>query len=93
MASCPKLKGVGYVKICDSVPSGCSSQKIKSFKNKDRFCLMFASVFLSDRAKLGHGLLSGQYSKPPMKSELIEQVMKEEHKVLNGVCPALKLDP
>ncbi|MED6291927.1 Ubiquitin carboxyl-terminal hydrolase 13, partial [Characodon lateralis] len=35
-------------------------------------------------AKLGHGLLSGQYSKPPMKSELIEQVMKEEHKVLNG---------
>ncbi|KAF3827332.1 hypothetical protein GH733_002818 [Mirounga leonina] len=30
--------------------------------------------------KLGHGLLSGQYSKPPVKSELIEQVMKEEHK-------------
>lgn len=45
-------------------------------------------VFLSDRAKLGHGLLSGQYAKPPMKSELIEQVMKEEHKVLNWVCPA-----
>nr|XP_036859687.1 ubiquitin carboxyl-terminal hydrolase 13 [Manis javanica] len=31
--------------------------------------------------KLGHGLLSGQYSKPPVKSELIEQVMKEENKV------------
>uniref|UniRef100_A0A8K9UNY0 Ubiquitin carboxyl-terminal hydrolase 13 n=1 Tax=Oncorhynchus mykiss TaxID=8022 RepID=A0A8K9UNY0_ONCMY len=28
---------------------------------------------LSTRAKLGHGLLSGLYSKPPMKSELIEQ--------------------
>uniref|UniRef100_A0A8C7NI81 Ubiquitin carboxyl-terminal hydrolase n=1 Tax=Oncorhynchus mykiss TaxID=8022 RepID=A0A8C7NI81_ONCMY len=35
---------------------------------------------LSTRAKLGHGLLSGLYSKPPMKSELIEQVMKEEYK-------------
>ncbi|KAM5165142.1 ubiquitin carboxyl-terminal hydrolase 13 [Mantella aurantiaca] len=31
-------------------------------------------------AKLGYGLLSGQYSKPPVKCELIEQVMKEEHK-------------
>lgn len=38
------------------------------------------------RAKLGHGLLSGQYSKPPMKSELIEQVMKEEYKVFDLVC-------
>uniref|UniRef100_A0A8C4P1H0 Ubiquitin carboxyl-terminal hydrolase n=1 Tax=Dicentrarchus labrax TaxID=13489 RepID=A0A8C4P1H0_DICLA len=34
---------------------------------------IYAFLFLSDRAKLGHGLLSGQYSKPPMKSELIEQ--------------------
>ncbi|CAI5639422.1 unnamed protein product [Oreochromis niloticus] len=39
--------------------------------------------FATQMAKLGHGLLSGQYSKPPMKSELIEQVMKEEYKVLN----------
>uniref|UniRef100_A0A3Q4HK96 Ubiquitin carboxyl-terminal hydrolase n=1 Tax=Neolamprologus brichardi TaxID=32507 RepID=A0A3Q4HK96_NEOBR len=36
--------------------------------------------FATQMAKLGHGLLSGQYSKPPMKSELIEQVMKEEYK-------------
>nr|XP_033815362.1 ubiquitin carboxyl-terminal hydrolase 13 isoform X2 [Geotrypetes seraphini] len=36
--------------------------------------------FNTQMTKLGHGLLSGQYSKPPMKSELIEQVMKEEHK-------------
>lgn len=48
-------------------------------------------LFLSGRAKLGHGLLSGQYAKPPMKSELIEQVMKEEHRVLNWVCPAPSL--
>uniref|UniRef100_A0A663MMA6 Ubiquitin carboxyl-terminal hydrolase n=1 Tax=Athene cunicularia TaxID=194338 RepID=A0A663MMA6_ATHCN len=41
-------------------------------------------------AKLGHGLLSGQYSKPPMKSELIEQVMKEEHKPQhNGISPRM----
>lgn len=46
------------------------------------FCF-FPLHFLSYRAKLGHGLLSGQYSKPPMKSELIEQVMKEEHKVFD----------
>lgn len=46
------------------------------------------TLFLCDRAKLGHGLLSGQYAKPPMKSELIEQVMKEEHRVLNWVCSA-----
>lgn len=52
---------------------------------------MLMCVFLCGRAKLGHGLLSGQYSKPPMKSELIEQVMKEEYKVLNWVCPASKL--
>ncbi|KAJ8793860.1 hypothetical protein J1605_019124 [Eschrichtius robustus] len=38
--------------------------------------------FNTQMTKLGHGLLSGQYSKPPMKSELIEQVMKEEHKNL-----------
>ncbi|OCT80740.1 ubiquitin carboxyl-terminal hydrolase 13 isoform X1 [Xenopus laevis] len=36
--------------------------------------------FSTQMAKLGHGLLSGLFSKPPMKSELIEQVMKEEHK-------------
>ncbi|MGH0121219.1 UNVERIFIED_CONTAM: hypothetical protein FKN15_071559 [Acipenser sinensis] len=36
--------------------------------------------FNTQMAKLGHGLLSGQYSKPPVKSELIEQVIKEEHK-------------
>ncbi|EHH51489.1 hypothetical protein EGM_10867 [Macaca fascicularis] len=36
--------------------------------------------FNTQMTKLGHGLLSGQYSKPPVKSELIEQVMKEEHK-------------
>lgn len=41
--------------------------------------LLFVSLLA--RTKLGHGLLSGQYSKPPVKSELIEQVMKEEHKV------------
>ncbi|XP_036377319.1 ubiquitin carboxyl-terminal hydrolase 13 isoform X3 [Megalops cyprinoides] len=29
--------------------------------------------FATQMAKLGHGLLSGQYSKPPVKSELIEQ--------------------
>lgn len=44
------------------------------------------SKLVVSRAKLGHGLLSGQYSKPPMKSELIEQVMKEEHKVFDMVC-------
>ncbi|KAG5276377.1 hypothetical protein AALO_G00131190 [Alosa alosa] len=36
--------------------------------------------FGTQMAKLGHGLLSGLYAKPPMKSELIEQVMKEEYK-------------
>uniref|UniRef100_A0A8D0HCN4 Ubiquitin carboxyl-terminal hydrolase n=1 Tax=Sphenodon punctatus TaxID=8508 RepID=A0A8D0HCN4_SPHPU len=44
--------------------------------------------FNTQMAKLGHGLLSGQYSKPPMKSELIEQVMKEEHKH-NGISPRM----
>jgi hypothetical protein len=48
-------------------------------------------VFVSHlaRTKLGHGLLSGQYSKPPVKSELIEQVMKEEHKVCVLACAML----
>ncbi|KAJ6660938.1 hypothetical protein lerEdw1_016958 [Lerista edwardsae] len=42
------------------------------------------------QAKLGHGLLSGQYSKPPTKSELIEQVMKDEHKPQhNGISPRM----
>lgn len=52
--------------------------------------MLCLSVFT--RAKLGHGLLSGQYSKPPVKSELIEQVMKEEYKVgLSGLLFALSL--
>ncbi|XP_069831233.1 ubiquitin carboxyl-terminal hydrolase 13 isoform X2 [Dendropsophus ebraccatus] len=37
--------------------------------------------FSTQMAKIGHGLLSGQHSKPPVKCELIEQVMKEEHKL------------
>ncbi|XP_061493373.1 ubiquitin carboxyl-terminal hydrolase 13 isoform X2 [Rhineura floridana] len=46
--------------------------------------------FNTQMAKLGHGLLSGQYSKPPTKSELIEQVMKEEHKPQhNGISPRM----
>ncbi|NXA31052.1 UBP13 hydrolase, partial [Eudromia elegans] len=46
--------------------------------------------FNTQMAKLGHGLLSGQYSKPPVKSELIEQVMKEEHKPQqNGISPKM----
>ncbi|NXN58345.1 UBP13 hydrolase, partial [Rynchops niger] len=46
--------------------------------------------FNTQMAKLGHGLLSGQYSKPPMKSELIEQVMKEEHKPQHsGISPRM----
>ncbi|XP_040205363.1 ubiquitin carboxyl-terminal hydrolase 13 isoform X2 [Rana temporaria] len=36
--------------------------------------------FNTQMGKLGYGLLSGQYSKPPAKCEIIEQVMKEEHK-------------
>uniref|UniRef100_A0A8B9JY33 Ubiquitin carboxyl-terminal hydrolase n=1 Tax=Astyanax mexicanus TaxID=7994 RepID=A0A8B9JY33_ASTMX len=38
---------------------------------------------LPTRAKLGHGLLSGQYSKPPIKSELIEQ---QQHR---GISPRM----
>lgn len=50
-------------------------------------------VSVYTRAKLGHGLLSGLYSKPPFKSELIEQVMKEEHKVgLSGLLFALSMN-
>ncbi|XP_007422845.1 ubiquitin carboxyl-terminal hydrolase 13 isoform X2 [Python bivittatus] len=46
--------------------------------------------FNTQMAKLGHGLLSGQYSKPPGKSELIEQVMKEQHKPQhNGISPRM----
>ncbi|KAK5930794.1 hypothetical protein CgunFtcFv8_027005 [Champsocephalus gunnari] len=46
--------------------------------------------FATQMAKLGHGLLSGLYSKPPMKSELIEQVMKEEYKhQQKGVSPRM----
>ncbi|XP_023696662.2 ubiquitin carboxyl-terminal hydrolase 13-like [Paramormyrops kingsleyae] len=50
--------------------------------------------FGTQMAKLGHGLLSGQYSKPPVKAELIEQVVKEEHKALErpqqtGISPRM----
>uniref|UniRef100_A0A5F9DA58 Ubiquitin carboxyl-terminal hydrolase n=1 Tax=Oryctolagus cuniculus TaxID=9986 RepID=A0A5F9DA58_RABIT len=46
--------------------------------------------FNTQMTKLGHGLLSGQYSKPPVKSELIEQVMKEEQKPhQNGISPRM----
>ncbi|KAK3574764.1 hypothetical protein QTP86_017512 [Hemibagrus guttatus] len=46
--------------------------------------------FSTQMAKLGHGLLSGQYSKPPVKSELIEQVMKEEYKQQHrGISPRM----
>uniref|UniRef100_A0A9J8B372 Ubiquitin carboxyl-terminal hydrolase 13 n=1 Tax=Cyprinus carpio carpio TaxID=630221 RepID=A0A9J8B372_CYPCA len=46
--------------------------------------------FNTQMAKLGHGLLSGQYSKPPMKSELIEQVMKEDYKQQQrGISPKM----
>ncbi|KAJ8418924.1 hypothetical protein AAFF_G00004230 [Aldrovandia affinis] len=50
--------------------------------------------FATQMAKLGHALLSGQHSKPPVKSELIEQVMKEERKVLvwhqqKGISPRM----
>ncbi|XP_038672538.1 ubiquitin carboxyl-terminal hydrolase 13 [Scyliorhinus canicula] len=46
--------------------------------------------FDTQMAKLGHGLLSGQYSKPPMKSEVIEQVMKEEYKSYpQGMMPKM----
>ncbi|XP_053168258.1 ubiquitin carboxyl-terminal hydrolase 13 isoform X2 [Hemicordylus capensis] len=46
--------------------------------------------FNTQMAKLGHGLLSGQYSRPPTKSELIEQVMKDEHKPQhNGISPRM----
>ncbi|KAJ8279627.1 hypothetical protein COCON_G00066930 [Conger conger] len=49
--------------------------------------------FATQMAKLGHGLLSGQHSKPPAKSELIEQVMTEERKVAwhqpKGISPRM----
>ncbi|KAI1882626.1 hypothetical protein AGOR_G00236820 [Albula goreensis] len=50
--------------------------------------------FGTQMAKLGHALLSGHYSRPPVKSELIEQVMKEERRVLDvpqqrGVSPRM----
>ncbi|XP_061097803.1 ubiquitin carboxyl-terminal hydrolase 13-like isoform X1 [Conger conger] len=50
--------------------------------------------FSTQMGKVGHALLSGQYSKPPVKSEIIEQVMKEERKVLDwqqqrGVSPRM----
>ncbi|XP_018615074.1 ubiquitin carboxyl-terminal hydrolase 13 isoform X1 [Scleropages formosus] len=50
--------------------------------------------FSTQMAKLGHGLLSGLYAKPPAKCELIEQVMKEEHKVSDvhqerGISPRM----
>uniref|UniRef100_H3B2X7 Ubiquitin carboxyl-terminal hydrolase n=1 Tax=Latimeria chalumnae TaxID=7897 RepID=H3B2X7_LATCH len=46
--------------------------------------------FNTQMAKLGQGLLSGQCSKPLMKSELIEQVMKEEYKPQQqGISPRM----
>ncbi|CAB1314306.1 unnamed protein product [Coregonus sp. 'balchen'] len=46
--------------------------------------------FSTQMAKLGHGLISGLYSKPPMKSELIEQVMREECKHQpKGISPKM----
>ncbi|KAG5851422.1 hypothetical protein ANANG_G00093240 [Anguilla anguilla] len=49
--------------------------------------------FATQMAKLGQGLLSGQHSKPPGKSELIEQVMTEERKVAwhqpKGISPRM----
>ncbi|XP_078725770.1 LOW QUALITY PROTEIN: ubiquitin carboxyl-terminal hydrolase 13-like [Lampetra fluviatilis] len=36
--------------------------------------------FSTQMAKLGHGLLSGLYSKPPPKSDIIEQVTREDVK-------------
>ncbi|KAJ8278323.1 hypothetical protein GJAV_G00086380 [Gymnothorax javanicus] len=49
--------------------------------------------FATQMAKLGHGLLSGQHSKPPAKSELIEQVMTDERKVVwqqpKGISPRM----
>lgn len=68
------------------VHQGVKSSKLHLFYLKEVFFSVFLTFVSTPplfpyRAKLGHGLLSGQYSKPPMKSELIEQVMKEEHKV------------
>uniref|UniRef100_A0A8C1CFT2 Ubiquitin carboxyl-terminal hydrolase n=1 Tax=Cyprinus carpio carpio TaxID=630221 RepID=A0A8C1CFT2_CYPCA len=52
--------------------------------------VLFSIPEFQRAAKLGHGLLSGQYSKPPMKSELIEQVMKEEYKQQQrGISPKM----
>ncbi|XP_072897234.1 ubiquitin carboxyl-terminal hydrolase 13 [Hemitrygon akajei] len=46
--------------------------------------------FETQMAKLGHALLSGQYSRPPVKSEVIEQVMKEENKPQQqGMAPRM----
>uniref|UniRef100_UPI00398E846F ubiquitin carboxyl-terminal hydrolase 13 n=1 Tax=Pristiophorus japonicus TaxID=55135 RepID=UPI00398E846F len=46
--------------------------------------------FETQMTKLGHGLLSGQYSKPPVKSEVIEQVVKEEYKPQQqGIVPRM----
>ena len=86
--------GLGYlwgIEIQCFTKSSCSYWNLKIIlaslrgSNNDLFvCFSFLS-----RTKLGHGLLSGQYSKPPVKSELIEQVMKEEHKVCVWVSAML----
>uniref|UniRef100_A0A8C5I7I0 Ubiquitin carboxyl-terminal hydrolase n=1 Tax=Gouania willdenowi TaxID=441366 RepID=A0A8C5I7I0_GOUWI len=57
--------------------------QVVSETNNPNKTLIHLSVFLSCRAKLGHGLLSGLYSKPPMKSELIEQHQQK------GVSPRM----
>ncbi|XP_018586310.2 ubiquitin carboxyl-terminal hydrolase 13-like [Scleropages formosus] len=50
--------------------------------------------FHTQMAKLGHALLSGQHSKPPVKSELIEQVVKGDRDAVSrprptGVSPRM----
>uniref|UniRef100_A0A3P8W457 Ubiquitin carboxyl-terminal hydrolase n=1 Tax=Cynoglossus semilaevis TaxID=244447 RepID=A0A3P8W457_CYNSE len=67
---------------------------VKNLGNTCYLCTVMQVLFsipdFQRMAKLGHGLLSGQYSKPPMKSELIEQVMKEEYKFQQkGISPRM----
>uniref|UniRef100_A0A4W3GQM9 Ubiquitin carboxyl-terminal hydrolase n=2 Tax=Callorhinchus milii TaxID=7868 RepID=A0A4W3GQM9_CALMI len=46
--------------------------------------------FETQMTKLGHGLLSGHYSKPPVKYDIIEQPMKEAYKPqLQGIVPRM----
>ncbi|PIO33564.1 hypothetical protein AB205_0099820, partial [Aquarana catesbeiana] len=75
-------------------PKGITTRMFKALMSKDHpefssnrqqdaqefFLHLINLVEVFTMAKLGYGLLSGQYSKPPAKCEIIEQVMKEEHK-------------